>query len=142
MVTSRSEKISITLIDDNAIFRTIFCHMLDCFPGYPLEINTYNNALEFLEQTKALQKKTIDSDFLFVDINMPFMTGWELMDKFSTASFHFASKTAVYIISSSASNSDREQIKNYPFITGYVLKPVNKSELIQIIQQHLTLHGH
>lgn len=135
MSNFKAETIRVTLIDDNVIFRTIFNNMLTGFPDQPIEVTTYDNALDFLEQVAPDSTKTIDSDFLFVDINMPFMTGWELMDKFNTETYCFPKKTAIYIISSSASKSDKQQIFNYPFITGYILKPVSKSELFEIIRK-------
>lgn len=131
--------VRVTLVDDNAIFRLIFSNMLSSFPLYPLEIRTFDNALEFLDQFPYPQADSTTIDILFVDINMPFMTGWELMDKLETEVTNFTQSSAIYIISSSSSKSDMEQVKNYSFIKGYVLKPVNKQVLFDIIKKHIAV---
>ncbi|WP_164109033.1 MULTISPECIES: response regulator [Sphingobacterium] len=131
--------VRITLVDDNAIFRLIFSNMLSSFSLCPLEIRTFDNALEFLDQFPCPQGDAIATDILFVDINMPFMTGWELMDKLETDVTDFTQSSAIYIISSSSSKSDLEQVKNYSFIKGYVLKPVNKQVLFDIIKKHIAV---
>lgn len=130
--------IRIHLIDDNSIFRLIFDIMLSDFQDCELEVTTYENALDFLDRFSYHKVASNTVNILFVDINMPFMTGWELVEKLGKESPNFVQNNPVYIISSSASKSDRAQVKNYPFIVGYVMKPVNKQMLFSIIQKHLT----
>lgn len=140
MEAKKQYRIRVILVDDNAIFRTIFGHMLTHFPDFPIEIHTFENALEFLDIFTIKDSVSVEPDLLFVDINMPFMTGWELMDKLELEAFHFLKFAGVYIISSSASKSDREQTANYSFVDGYLLKPIHKSDLFEIIRRHGNLN--
>jgi len=137
MKTSNSTKKSmITVVDDNAILRVIFNNMIKSFPDFPLEINLFENALDafdYLENKKQQQDMT--PEIILVDINMPFMTGWEMMDKLEHYGSDFLSQMNIYIISSSTSRSDQEQIAHYPFIDGYLLKPIDKSKLYELIRQ-------
>lgn len=127
------------LVDDNAIFRLIFSNMLSGYPDNILEVLSFENALAFLEDFPLCNSEPSTTNILFVDINMPFMTGWELMDKLETDMSDFTQSSAIYIISSSSSKSDSEQVKNYPFIKGYILKPVNKQVLFDIIKKHIAV---
>jgi len=123
-------------VDDNAILRVIFSNMIKSFPDFPLQINLFENALDALEYFEN-KKENLDpsSEIIFVDINMPFMTGWEMMDKLEEFGPDFLNLLNIYIISSSASKSDREQIQDYPFIDGYILKPIDKLKLYELIRK-------
>jgi len=123
-------------VDDNAILRVIFSNMIKSFPDFPLQINLFENALDALEYFEN-KKENLDpsSEIIFVDINMPFMTGWEMMDKLEEFGPDFLNLLNIYIISSSTSKSDREQIQDYPFIDGYILKPIDKLKLYELIRK-------
>lgn len=123
-------------MDDNAILRVIFSNMIKSFPDFPLQINLFENALDALEYFEN-KKENLDpsSEIIFVDINMPFMTGWEMMDKLEEFGPDFLNLLNIYIISSSTSKSDREQIQDYPFIDGYILKPIDKLKLYELIRK-------
>lgn len=127
---------TVTLVDDNAILRVIFSNMIRSFPDFPIEINLFDNALDALNYFEN-KKKSHDtsSEIMFVDINMPFMTGWEMMDKLEHYGPEFLNLMNIYIISSSTSRSDREQIQDYPFINGYILKPIDKLKLFELIRK-------
>jgi len=130
---NRNNKRKIILIDDNAILRTIFGHMIRGFSGYEIEFHAFKHALDFLEQADIIGPS--DTPILFVDINMPFMTGWELMDRLEDNT-DFINRSKIYIISSSSSKSDQDQLANYPFISGFVLKPFDKDLLYEILQKY------
>ncbi|MEJ5147421.1 response regulator [Sphingobacterium sp. MYb388] len=127
---------TVTLVDDNAILRVIFSNMIKSFPDFPLQINLFENALDALEYFEN-KKENLDpsSEIIFVDINMPFMTGWEMMDKLEEFGHDFLNLMNIYIISSSTSRTDREQIQDYPFIDGYILKPIDKLKLFELIRK-------
>lgn len=127
---------TVTLVDDNAILRVIFSNMIKSFPDFPLQINLFDNALDALNYFENKKKdRDTSSEIMFVDINMPFMTGWEMMDKLEHYGPEFLSLMNIYIISSSTSRSDREQIQDYPFIDGYILKPIDKLKLYELIRK-------
>ena len=124
----------IILIDDNAILRTIFGYMLQGFSDYPIEFYPFKNALDALDFMESHDISASSGPaVLFVDISMPFMTGWELMDVLEDKT-DFINQTKIFIISSSTSQSDQEQLANYPFISGFILKPFGKELLYEILR--------
>jgi len=131
---NQENKRKIILIDDNAILRTIFGYMLQGFSDYPIEFHPFKNALDALDFLGTHDiSASLGQPLLFVDINMPFMTGWELMDVLEDKS-DFINQTKIFIISSSTSKSDQEQLENYPFISDFILKPFGKELLYEILR--------
>ncbi|WP_343563324.1 response regulator [Sphingobacterium sp.] len=131
---NQENKRKVILIDDNAILRTIFGYMLQGFTDYPIEFLPFKNALDALDFLESHDISTSSKPaILFVDISMPFMTGWELMDTLEDRT-DFIEQTQIFIISSSTSQSDQEQLANYPFISGFILKPFGKEQLYEILR--------
>jgi CheY-like chemotaxis protein len=109
--------------------------MLQGFSQYEIDLQSFKNALDALD---FLENNDITNSalcpLLFVDINMPFMTGWELMDVLENKP-DFIKRTKIFIVSSSTSKSDQEQLSNYPFISGFILKPFGKELLYEILKE-------
>lgn len=132
---SHHSKRTITVVDDNAILRIVFSTMIKSFPDFPIQVNLFENALDALNYFEnKKQTQDLSSEIVFVDIHMPMMTGWEMMDKLRGFGSDFLSLLDIYIISSSTSKTDRDQIQNYPFIDGYILKPFDKHRLYELIR--------
>lgn len=132
---NQENKRKIILIDDNAILRTIFGYMLQGFSDYPIEFLPFKNALDALDFLESHDiSESSGPAILFVDISMPFMTGWEMMDVLEDRT-DFIKQTKIFIISSSTSRSDQEQLANYPFINGFILKPFGKELLYEILRE-------
>ncbi|WP_188347323.1 response regulator [Sphingobacterium cavernae] len=92
------------------------------------------NALDALEGLKSsLVNNSKISDYLFVDINMPYMTGGEMMDKLQEDEYSFLQNSKIFIVSSSHSESGTNNTQQYTFITEYIQKPVKKEKLIEIL---------
>lgn len=127
-------KHSVVLIDDNPIFRMIFGNIIKNIEDIDVDFTSYENALEALDAlTDAQTVRSQSPDYIFVDINMPYMTGWEMMDKVQEENYPFIQKSKVFIISSSHLESDKEKINQYPFISAYVQKPVNMDTLKDLL---------
>ena len=122
----------IVLIDDNQIFRFLFENLLKGYNDEPFNFKSFENALDALDYFNE-NKDTYCPDIIYVDINMPFMTGWEMMEKLTTADFKYLQKSKIYIISSSDNPNDIDFMKNFPFVNEYLLKPINQEKLIASI---------
>jgi two-component SAPR family response regulator len=125
---------SVVLIDDNAIFRFIFENMVKNIENITIDFISYENAIDALEAlTVQNQINSKMPDYIFVDINMPYMSGWEMMDKIQEESYRFILTSKIFIISSSHLESDKQKINQYPFILDYVQKPLNKEKLKELL---------
>lgn len=91
----------------------------------------------FSEPVKALEhiithQEDIDKFVILLDINMPVMSGWDLMDALYKELDH--SRLHVIIVSSSVSIEDKEKAKTYPSIMDYWEKPISKNNCIALKQ--------
>jgi len=87
--------------------------------------------LEFIESDFTGQthdKKTT----LFLDINMPTMTGWEFLDKFGQFKKSIKDQFNIYILSSSVDPSDINRAKENPLVIDFIEKPLNKATLLKM----------
>lgn len=124
----------VVLIDDNAIFRMVFGAIFTKSEKLNMDYACYENALDALDGLKSNYSSHSEyPDYLFVDINMPYMTGWELMDKIKEEDYAFLQNCTIFIISSSSLDSDTQNIHQYPFIKDYILKPVSKEKLMDLL---------
>lgn len=94
-----------------------------------------NNVITFIDPRKAIAylednkyNKDMLPDIIFLDVNMPLLSGWRFLDLFST--YNFISRPKVYMISSSDSVSDKLKSAQYVGIVyGYFDKPLKVENL-------------
>jgi response regulator RpfG family c-di-GMP phosphodiesterase len=61
---------------------------------------------------------------LFLDINMPSMSGWEFMAEFEKVNTAIKNQVFIYILSSSVNQSDKQKAQTHPDIVDYIEKPL------------------
>ena len=69
---------------------------------------------------------------LFLDINMPTMSGWEFLEKFETLDEQVKKQFAIYILSSSIDPRDLEKAKENSHIIDFIVKPLGKKMLLEM----------
>jgi len=69
---------------------------------------------------------------LFLDINMPLMNGWELLDFISRTDCQLG--VLVLMVTSSVNDSDRVKAFQYPMVKGMLIKPLNLEHIINTIE--------
>lgn len=65
---------------------------------------------------------------LFLDINMPTMTGWEFLDVFHNFNPKIKERFLIYILSSSVEDFENKAEK-YPMVSGFLSKPIQLHDL-------------
>ncbi|HYG18655.1 MAG TPA: response regulator [Ohtaekwangia sp.] len=76
-----------------------------------------------------LHYKRGETYLILMDINMPDITGWELLDILKQRNYD---GIHVAVVSSSIDNADLEKSKNYDQVVGYFEKPIDLSGLVKI----------
>jgi CheY-like chemotaxis protein len=69
---------------------------------------------------------------LFLDINMPSLTGWDFLDVFGNFNEDIQRQFLIYILSSSVDHRDKEKAETHPFVSGFLSKPLTIQNIEQI----------
>jgi CheY-like chemotaxis protein len=119
------------LIDDDSI-NNLVCESLLKKIALGSVVKSFLKAQDALEY---LADAPVQESVLLLDINMPEMDGWEFLELFIKhhPQHHQASK--VFILSSSIDKSDFEKAKSYPSVLDYVVKPLNKAKIEELLQK-------
>jgi CheY-like chemotaxis protein len=91
-------------------------------------------ALEFLE--KHWMEKGKYPDFIFLDINMPVMDGFQLLEEINKKKPMAADDTKVILLTSSSNPRDIEEAKKYR-IHAYLNKPLTMEKMQQLVESFL-----
>lgn len=77
-----------------------------------------------VEALQYLQNFSNDNQeiLLFLDINMPDISGWEVLDKIKNNPL--SERIHVVIVTSSVNKSDKEKARSYDNIIGFLEKPL------------------
>ncbi len=125
MATNRT----IFLVDDDFIFREA-AEVLIKSTGLSEDVVhlenglvAYNLLIELAETSGQLP------DLVLLDINMPVMNGWELLEELKFASSTIRDEVQIHILTSSIAPEDLNLSKQYPFIDGYITKPLTKADI-------------
>lgn len=115
----------IFLVDDQPISNFITKKLLE-LEGYNENINDFTNPEEAFEIVKSEENALI-----FLDLNMPVMTGWDFLDALKS---HNINHHRIIILTSSTSMLDQQKAKEYPCVIKYMEKPMNKQKFSEITE--------
>jgi CheY-like chemotaxis protein len=119
------------LVDDDKIDLFIHSELIKQIP-YVSSIVQYGSggdALKFLEQNE-------DSgwpDVILLDIHMPVMNGFDFLLEYVKLPEALRKKSRVIMLSSTLSSEDHEQVRVNSETTGFLEKPLNIHNLMELI---------
>ncbi len=127
----------IILVDDDHI-----CNMLnellikETLPNSDITIfsdpiDAYESLLESLDSPKSY------TTIIFLDINMPKMSGWELLDALKDHISKVRQRYKIYMLSSSLDPRDNENAKTNPLVSGFFEKPLNRFDFLTTGDSHI-----
>ena len=112
-----ADKSNFLIVDDDEIFLFTATHVIKkIFPD--VEIITCRNGEEAVSKLDGLSPKA-----MFIDLNMPIMDGWELMDHISER--YKEVPCPIAIVTSSIDPSDKNKATEYWFKPAFLEKPLS-----------------
>lgn len=88
-------------------------------------------ALEFIRSDKTHNADNAEV-IVFLDLNMPTMTGWEFLEAFDKFEEKLKKQYKIYILSSSINPADIERAEENIYVKDFIEKPLNKHILHKI----------
>lgn len=124
----------ILLIDDDRAFNFLNEKIIE-FEKFATKVSSHVSAQEAIDELRELAQNNPEGfpDFIFLDINMPEMDGWEFMDQFGLLSDSVKSKCKIFILTSSLNPIDIAKSKTYNEISGFASKPLT-TEILNFIR--------
>jgi CheY-like chemotaxis protein len=84
-------------------------------------------AVEYFENLKVTKEEP--PQLLFLDLNMPFLTGWEFLDIFKTRFAADFPNLKILVVSSSVDPTDLQLANKNPMVMSFLSKPIDKIKL-------------
>ena len=113
------------LIDDDEIICIVHPAIIrQAFPDS--QINIIKSSIEALEYLKTLATTNEPApDVIFLDINLPQMSGFELLEKLSEEDINYLKNSKIYMLSSSIDQRDLDRVAANKMVIGFVGKPLS-----------------
>ena len=122
----------VLLVDDDDIFNMLHGEVLKrLIPG--VQIDVFKSGQELLHYLEQDSDKTFD--LLFLDIRMPVMGGFEVLDAMATMNAERFSHSRIYVLSSTLDDRDLKRAKETPLVTDFIGKPMSFDTLRSILGQ-------
>lgn len=121
------------LIDDDSIFNFIHAKVIRQVDeeAYIADFISSSEALDFIKERCVSHKA--EPTLVFLDINMPEINGFELLDAIKELPAESVSKMSIYIITSSLNEKDVRKSKEYPILKGYIGKPLSFERVKEVL---------
>lgn len=119
----------VCLVDDDRIFQFTLEKMLHHIrPDVSVVgFSDGEGAFTFLKEHQ--EEAQLLPDVLLLDLNMPYMDGWQFLDAFQEFSSRMAKKISIYLVSSSIDPRDVNRARQYEVVRQYVPKPITTDQL-------------
>lgn len=124
----------ILCVDDDLI-TLMLCKKVISKVDSAIKIETAKNGKEAIDYIASLTKNEIPQ-YLFLDLNMPVMDGWEFLENYSN---DFCEKFPVKIIilSSTIDPKEIEKSKSFSNVVDFISKPLTTNIIEEIVKRKL-----
>lgn len=123
----------IFVVDDDPVYRLIMKKMAATC-GVADQLRYFEDgekAFHYLEAHYTAPDRL--PDLILLDLNMPYMDGWEFLDRFTDLYPLMARPVTTYIVSSSVAHDDRAKAERYAFVRGFISKPIALSRFQELL---------
>lgn len=121
--------------EDDNYFHKIVIEKLNIVTQVAIVVNGFE-ALDFLKNQN--QPKP---DLIFLDINMPKMTGWQFLEEHSKLSEAQKAKVIIVMLSATKDQDDIKRVAKFAETIDFNYKPLTEKALIKILEQYFPENG-
>jgi CheY-like chemotaxis protein len=128
------------LVDDDAIVRMVVSKILRNI-DFDRTITVFENGQKAFDEIikKASNRELEDTGgqiLVLLDINMPVMNAWGLLDEFAKLDPKIKKLFLISIITSSIDSNDRIKAFSYPEVLDYITKPLSGKHITDFLKKH------
>lgn len=116
------------IIDDDIVYQFTARKYLEKINKVK-DILVFSNGKEACDHIQQLKSPDLIPDYIFLDIRMPVMDGWNFLDCYRSVNATFPKDVVVYMVSSSPEPQDIERAKGMTEIKDYIVKPLTRELL-------------
>jgi CheY-like chemotaxis protein len=129
--------LGILLIEDEEIDDFIHRRLIEkCLSGTPIEILSFEHAIDAIDYLLKIQATNEISlpDYIFLDLHMQGMDGWEFLDEYGKHNIDPMGKTKLYIVSSTLFSKDFFKAHTYSKVKQIISKPIALADMEAIFE--------
>ncbi|MEO3405049.1 response regulator [Mucilaginibacter sp. CAU 1740] len=125
-MVSTNRPARILLIEDSEMDRVIFNLMIKKTLFSPI-IEACENGITAISKLMELNEQGSDHlpDYIFLDLAMPLMDGWQFMEEYKRLNIDPMHKSKIYVLSSSIFKKDIVKSYSNPRIENFLSKPID-----------------
>ncbi|HEY0053828.1 MAG TPA: response regulator [Pedobacter sp.] len=116
------------------------CNMISKFTIRRLDkeaqVEVFTNPVDALLYIKTLylEDNECEPSFVLLDINMPYMNGWEFLKETESYGPEVHKYLTIHIVSSSVDANDEAKAKGCALVKGFISKPIKLENLKEIVK--------
>jgi two-component system chemotaxis response regulator CheY len=124
----------IAIVDDDKIFQLTASKNIKSIQvtDRVLQFENGEDALQFINNN--LLNPSLLPDYIFLDINMPFVDGWMFLEDYEKIKDKLGKPMKIYMVSSSIDPRDIARAKNNNNVSEYVVKPVTREKFAELLK--------
>ena len=123
----------IALVDDDKIYQLTSARMIKAL-ALSDEILQFENGEEALQYLRHnIQEKENLPDYIFLDINMPYVDGWMFLADYASLKSALKKDIKIFMISSSIDPRDVLRAQRNSDVYDYVTKPVTPEKFRELV---------
>ena len=123
----------IALVDDDKIYQLTSARMIRAM-DLADEVLQFENGEEALHYLKDnIDKESSLPDYIFLDINMPYVDGWMFLADYATLKPLLKKEINIFMISSSIDQRDIVRAQRNSDVREYITKPVSPERFRELV---------
>jgi len=121
------------IVDDDQIYQLVMKRTMEQsgFIKSILQFYDGEEAIGFFRE--QVESKDELPELLLLDINMPYMNGWQFLDEFIKIKFSDDYKITIFVVTSSTTQEDKKKAQEYSVVSGYHIKPITKDKFAEML---------
>ncbi len=96
-------------------------------------VTSASKAISYLKNNNS--SEYIRPNIIFLDVNMPEMSGWDFLEEYNKLSDKSHSDIVLVMLSSSLSPSDKKKADEFKIVDDFKNKPLTSNSLLSLVKE-------